>query len=87
MEKTYSLYDQAIEITTDYLGPAAKRFIDRQIVAHLDKKPENLTPADLSKLTIWMEATVSLLTNDKDVVSEYINKLEELSSTSRQEYY
>ena len=84
MKNKHSLYDQTVEITIDYLGPPAKRFVDRQISAHLKKEPEQLTPQDLSKLTVWMEAVVSLLTKDKDVVSEYIDKLEELSQGSRQ---
>lgn len=79
MKGSYSLYDQIVEITTDYLGPAAKRFVDRQISSHLGKEPEKLTRKDLSKLTVWMEAVVSLLTKDEDVVDEYISKLEILA--------
>jgi hypothetical protein len=79
VKTVHSIYDQAVEITEDYLGPAAKRFIDRQVLAHLDKDPERLTRPDLSKLMVWLEAAVALLTDDKKIVDEYSAKLKELA--------
>lgn len=79
MKQSRTLYDQIIEVTTNYLGPAAKRFIDRQISAHLNKEPSKLTKNDLNKLVVWMEAVVPLLTKDEKVVEAYINELENLS--------
>lgn len=83
MKQEYSIYDQVVEITADYLGPAAKRFIDRQVISHLKKDPERMTMKDLSKLKVWIEAVVSLLTDDNKVISEYIHKLDELSQTGK----
>jgi hypothetical protein len=84
MKRSYSLYDQTIDVTADYLGPAAKRFIDRQITAHLHKNPEDLTAADLATLAVWMEAVVALLTDDKKVVANYTHALKGLSQKAKQ---
>lgn len=76
---TVTLYKQVIEVTTDYLGPAAKRFIDRQIQNHLHKQPENLDTNDLKKLIDWSGLALAMLTDDKEIVSEYTESLRELS--------
>lgn len=83
MSNSYSLHEQVIEITADYLGPASKRFVDRQISSHLGKQPEDLKRSDMSKLITWMEAAVSLLTKDDKIIKEYINKLSNLASGSK----
>ncbi|HET7673420.1 MAG TPA: hypothetical protein VFK11_02840 [Candidatus Saccharimonadales bacterium] len=83
MRNKYSLRDQVIEITTDYLGPASQRFVDRQITAHLGKAPEELKRSDIPKLIAWMEAVVSLLTHDDEIVKEYINKLTNLAGSTQ----
>ncbi|HSX48320.1 MAG TPA: hypothetical protein VLF41_02355 [Candidatus Nanoarchaeia archaeon] len=75
---TVSLYEDIILITEDYLGPAAQRFIDRQITFHLDKKPEQINKADLPKLAEWVKVSLALLTEDRALVdgfSERINAL------------
>lgn len=79
MKAIRSIYDQAIDITEEYLGPAARRFLDRQILAHLDKDPELLSRADLGKLMDWLEASVALLTDDQTIVNEFCAKLRKLS--------
>lgn len=73
------LYTQIVEVTEDYLGPAAKRFIDRQIENHLNKKPEDITRKDLINLNDWMVAVVALLTEDQNVLAEYTDRLEALT--------
>lgn len=83
MKDRYSLHEQVIEITTDYLGPASKRFVDRQITSHLGKAPEKLKRSDISKLVRWMEAAVSLLTRDDKIVKEYVGKLNGLANGSK----
>jgi hypothetical protein len=77
-QRTGQLYREVIQVTEEYLGPAAERFIGRQVFAHFNKTPENLTSADLPKLIEWVRVTVSLLTNDHNLVDEYARKLEEL---------
>jgi hypothetical protein len=74
-----ALYDKLIRLTHVYLGPAADRFIARQIQNHLNKDPADLTRADLLKLTSWIQLTVSLLTDDNEVVEEYIQQVRNLA--------
>lgn len=80
MSKTNRLYESMIEITADYLGPAADRFIDRQIQSHLNKKPEDLTREDITALVSWSKLAMALLTNDSVVVDEFTNRLTALSN-------
>jgi hypothetical protein len=73
------LYERIIHVTEDYLGPAAKRFVDRQIVSHLNKPPERILPEDIPALTEWTAAVFSLLTEDHRTVQEFTRRLEELA--------
>lgn len=79
----HSLYDRVVEVTHVYLGPAADRFIARQVRSHLNKPPEQLTRDDLSKLIDWIKVAVSLLTDDSGVISEYIDELRKLCSDDK----
>ncbi|MGC1177286.1 MAG: hypothetical protein WA843_04410 [Candidatus Saccharimonadales bacterium] len=73
------LYDQVVRVTHVYLGPAADRFIARQVQNHLHKDPEDMSKEDLLKLIDWIRLAVSLLTDDADVVEEYAAQLERLA--------
>lgn len=73
------LYKQVVAITTSYLGPAAERFIARQIETHLDKRPEEITPADLIQLIDWIKIAIALLTDDGKVVEQYSASLMKLT--------
>ena len=73
------LYDKLIRLTHVYLGPAADRFISRQIQNHLNKEPRDLTREDLLQLIDWIRVTVSLLTDDNEVVEEYIAQVRNLA--------
>ena len=55
MVQETTLYSKVVDVTSEYLGPAAERFIARQIETHLNKKPEDLTQADLVKLVDWIK--------------------------------
>lgn len=68
-------YDTIIGITEGYLGPAAQRFIDRQIKFHLNKEPEELTRDDLEKLAEWIKVSLALLTDDKSVVEDFNRRI------------
>lgn len=72
------LYDQVVKVTHVYLGPAADRFIARQVQNHLHKEPRDLSIADLRKLIDWIRVAVSLLTEDSELVEEYTHQLEQL---------
>jgi hypothetical protein len=78
-----SLYNQVVRITHVYLGPAADRFIARQLENHLHKSPEELSHADLLSLIDWIKVVVSLLTEDSDIVEEYTAELQKLAASHK----
>ncbi len=74
-----TMYNEAIKIASDYLGPAAKRFVDRQITAHLQKpNPEDLNAEDMPKFIEWIRISLSLLTEDQKVIEDCIARLKSL---------
>lgn len=80
MVSSNTLYQSVLNITADYLGPAAQRFIDRQIDSHLHKSPQNLTKNDIKKLVEWSRVSMALLTNDKSTVDGYVKNLLSLTN-------
>jgi hypothetical protein len=74
-----SVYEQVVKVTHVYLGPAADRFIARQVENHLHKSPDELSQADLLSLIDWIKVVVSLLTEDNDLIEEYTNELQKLA--------
>ncbi|MBC7546543.1 hypothetical protein H7171_02235 [Candidatus Saccharibacteria bacterium] len=74
-----TLYDKVVRVTHIYLGPAADRFIARQVQNHLHKQPADLSKDDLAKLIDWIRIAVSLLTEDVDIIEEYISQLQKLT--------
>lgn len=77
------LYTQVVRVTHVYLGPAADRFISRQVQNHLHKSPEELSDTDLMKLIDWIRVAVSLITEDTEIVEEYTNQLRRLAESSQ----
>jgi len=75
------LFDQAVAITEEYLGPAAPRFMARQVSFHLDKAPSELVAADIPRLVEWSKATLALLTSDESIVKEFVSKLSALKES------
>lgn len=69
------VYDQAVQITKDYLGPAAERFINRQILFHLKKEPEMLNKNDIPQLAEWVKVSIAILTEDKEMVDEFTKRI------------
>lgn len=78
-----SLYKQVVDVTHVYFGPAADRFIARQVENHLHKPPENLTKKDLEGLIDWIKVVVSLLTPDEELVEEYLKALKKLAEENK----
>lgn len=74
-----SLYDQLVAVTSELLGPASERFIDRQIVSHLNIDPIDLTAKDLRELSEWIRLSMGMLTNDMDTLKAYSRALKDLS--------
>lgn len=81
-----TLYERVVGITTHYLGPAADRFIARQIQMHLDKQPEDLTSKDLEKLVDWIRLAMALLSEDNKMVDEFSNRLLKLAREPKRKY-
>ena len=78
------LYTQVVQVTHVYLGPAADRFIMRQVENHLHKTPEDITKKDLLMLIDWIKVAVSLLTDDSEIVEEYALQLYKLAGPANQ---
>lgn len=78
-DNTASLYDKVVSVTHVYLGPAAERFIARQVENHLHKAPEQLSRTDLAGLIDWIKVVVSLLTEDNEIIEEYAAELQKLA--------
>lgn len=73
-----SLYRYIVDITEDYLGPAAERFINRQVENHLHKHPKDLDTQDLPKLINWSRLALSVITEDSEMVDEFTQRLKEI---------
>ena len=70
-----NIYEQVVAVTYEYLGPPAERFIAREVKAHLDKMPEQLTKTDVAKLVDWIKLAFALLTEDTKMVDEFKENL------------
>lgn len=75
-----TLYQDVVAVTYDYLGPAADRFVTRQIRMHLQKEPEQLGRKDLRALVDWIRIAMSLISDDNELVEEYIAALSSLTT-------
>jgi hypothetical protein len=78
-----SLYDDVVTITYDYLGPAADRFVVRQIRNHLQKDPSELRHEDLRQLIDWIQLAMRLISDDSKIVDRYVADLESLAKQKR----
>ena len=78
--KHKTLYTAAVDVSNEFLGPAGERFMRRQISMHLDIEPEELQAKDLAELVEWVRLTFAVLTDDKEHVDDFSNKLLSLAS-------
>lgn len=81
--KPNALYGKVVQVTRVYLGPSADRFISRQVESHIGKAPNDFTSEDLDMLIIWIKVAISVITDDNDIIDEYIGQLRQLSRNSR----
>jgi transposase-like protein len=72
-------HERMVQITREYMGVAAERFIDRQIRSHLHKEPHAVTTDDIPVLIDWIQLAISHLTNDSQVIQEYTDRLKQLA--------
>lgn len=66
-----SLYGQVVEVVYEYLGPAAQRFVDREIQSHIGKSPEDLNNGDIDKLHDWCKIAIAMMADDDDTVERF----------------
>jgi hypothetical protein len=70
-----NLYDQVLKVATAYLGPAAEKFLQRQIKSHLKlSTPQALSPQTLPELARWCEISGALIM-DKAKAEEFSKKV------------
>ena len=74
-----NLYEEVVSVTYDYLGPAADRFVVRQIRNHLQKDPDDLRPKDLRRLMDWIQLAMRLISKDTDAIDRYMADLRMLA--------
>lgn len=73
------VYNKAVQITEEYLGPAGERFLRRQIETHLKIEPEQLQKQNIPKLLDWTTIAFALLTSDEADIDGYRKELGELA--------
>lgn len=83
MAPAKTLYQKVVYTSAEYLGPAAERFIRRQITTHLEKRPEEITAKDITELTNWVKQTFALLTENQDLVEAFARDLSDIARTSK----
>lgn len=83
MTTNKSLYEEVVSITYEYLGPAADRFVVRQIRNHLGKEAQQLRKKDLASLIDWIRLAMLLLSNDERLVEKYITQLKTLTRAEK----
>ena len=76
------IYNDVLLVATDYLGPAASRFVDRSIRNHLHKSPHELEINDLETLIHWLQVSVSVLTEDSELIDSFVQRLEAIQQKS-----
>jgi hypothetical protein len=68
-------YLKILQITQDYLGPAAERFISRQISSHFNKHPNDLSKQDIPMLAIRIRSGLKVLTHDEHILDEAYQRI------------
>lgn len=70
---------QVLDISVQYLGPAAGRFLERQTVAHLNGLAfADLKRSDIPELTHWIKVSAGLII-DKKKAEEFAEKVSRLA--------
>lgn len=72
-----AIYDDVVNLGKGYLGPAAKKFVDRQISGHLDVDASQLATNHMEELAKWCYTSGKLLMDDAKA-QEFSNKVKAL---------
>jgi len=76
--ETTTLLQKVTSITEEFLGPATDRFVSRQILSHLNKPAADILPEDLQTLLKWTKVTLGHLTEDTQMIDDYVRQMNEL---------
>ena len=60
-----TMYDEALRVCKDYMGPTAARFLDRQINSHLGIEPHQLSGYHIEELANWCYTSGKLLMREE----------------------
>ncbi len=71
---------ELVDIVRDYLGPAAERFVNRQIVLSFDKPITHLRKKDIVRLSFGISAGLRVLTHRNDIVEEVLQRMKNLAN-------
>jgi hypothetical protein len=85
--KKNTLYTAAVTTSQKYLGPAAERFMRRQIDTHLGIKPEELTSKDIPRLVDWTSVAFAMLTDNAAQRESFSKELLALASNDKARSY
>ena len=77
-----ALYDQVLDLSREYFGLGAQRFLDRQIRSHLKIEPQELTPNYLEELAKWCFVSGKLILKDEPKAKIYSDQIVHLKSSS-----
>jgi hypothetical protein len=83
MQKKVTVCRHVTLIAEDYLGPSAPRFIERLSTNHLGKPSKELTSGDIAELMKWARLAAAMLTDDKDLIKEFMSRLGGISRSSQ----
>jgi hypothetical protein len=75
MSPNKNLYDEIIQVSENFLGPAGERFIRRQIITHLGIEPEQLQKKHLPELVDWLRLALAVLSSDTSHVKDFGNQV------------
>jgi hypothetical protein len=77
-----TLSEQVLQLSVNYLGPAAKKFLDRQTTSHMDGLAfDDIKPEHLPQLSWWIHAS-SKLVIDAGKAKEFADKVAALGKTT-----
>jgi hypothetical protein len=75
MIKFMGYYEQILDITKDYLGPASGRFLDRQINSYFHKAPHELQKGDIPMLAIRIRSGLLVISRNETRVQEAFHRI------------
>lgn len=72
-------YQAVVNATEEFLGPAAERFVNRQVDLHLGKPPQEIGREDIPKLKEALGIAIGLLVKDPGIVNQAMHKFDRIA--------